>query len=102
MNQRAEEVWDKAVANWSEHFRKQRKIGPTTATEADDIIVETIAAALGQARREGIEAMRDAVYQVICQDVDRNFFDAHYVEVVLREEAKSLLAKIDESKLERG
>ena len=55
-----------------------------------------------QGYRAGIEAMRDAVYQVICQDVDRNFFDAHYVEVVLREEAKSLLAKIEESKPERG
>jgi len=63
MNQRAEEVWDKAVANWSEHFRKQRKIGPTTATEADDIIVETIAAALAQTKREGIEAMRDALLE---------------------------------------
>jgi len=35
---------------------------------------------------------------MICQDVDRNLFDGHYVEVVLNEEADKLLTEQEEKK----
>jgi len=85
---RAAQVWQKI---WQAFIDKTRET--KNEFEGDKAAMKEIAA-YGQERyRAGVEAMRDAVYEMICQDIDRDLFDGHYVEVVLNEESARLLAE---------
>jgi len=89
----AAQVWEDSIRAWKAVLENKRFIDPDLTKQADKAIIQTIAA-YGQERyRAGVEAMRDAVYEMICQDIDRDLFDGHYVEVVLNEESARLLAE---------
>jgi len=79
----AAQVWNEAEVEYHRYIGQARKRNAVA-----------IIAAYGQERyRAGVEGMRDAVYEMICQDIDRDLFDGHYVEVVLNEESARLLAE---------
>ena len=61
--------------------------------EKEELLCQDLCTVAAEAREEGIGEMRDAIIEMICQDIDRNLFDGNYVKVVAQEEAERLKEK---------